>query len=91
MREVLITTFAQDCHSALSALMQANAAGDVQSLRKIAHRLKGLFAQFGAPHAADYAAHLSDGETSEGVTAAFFDYAEAAVQAVVKALQEPQD
>lgn len=51
----LLARFQQDAAASLDQVEAAVAAGDLVSLRKAAHRLAGLFGQFGAPQAAEAA------------------------------------
>ena len=44
-----VDQFARDVQRALWAIEASATAGDVHEVRKTAHRLKGLFGQFGAP------------------------------------------
>lgn len=51
----LVGRFLQDAAESLDEIGAAGGEGDVQRLRGAAHRLTGLFNQFGASHAADAA------------------------------------
>jgi|GEM_PF-2451130 HPt (histidine-containing phosphotransfer) domain-containing protein len=62
MMDELCATFCRDCDQALGEFDGAVLAHDMLLIRKIAHRLKGIFAQFGAQQAAAYAARIAEGE-----------------------------
>ncbi len=53
--------FVSDANATLDGLRLAHQAGDTDRTRRLAHKLKGLFAQFGATDAARSAAAVEDG------------------------------
>lgn len=53
-----VDQFARDVQRALGVIETFSAAGDIHGIRKTAHRLKGLFGQFGAPVASRLAAEI---------------------------------
>lgn len=55
----------QDAVASLAEVESAVATGDVVRLRKAAHRLRGLFGQFGAPQAAVAAGAVESADDSE--------------------------
>ncbi len=55
----------QDVVASLAEVESAMATGDVARLRKAAHRLRGLFGQFGAPQAAVAAGAVENADDSE--------------------------
>jgi signal transduction histidine kinase/DNA-binding response OmpR family regulator len=61
----LSSTCQQDAVASLAEVESAMATGDVARLRKAAHRLKGLFGQFGAPQAAVAAGAVESADDSE--------------------------
>jgi HPt (histidine-containing phosphotransfer) domain-containing protein len=87
LMDVVIVTFRDDCEKALHDFEIAYAAHAKQDMRKIAHRLKGIFAQFGAQKAAAYAAYLSDhDDVADDVEQPAHIFRQS-IEAVVSALQ----
>ncbi len=68
----LVGHFLRDAQESLAEVETARAAGDVTRVRKAAHRLTGLFSQFGAAGAAEATAAIElaiDGEVDGRATA----------------------
>jgi len=59
--EMLLSRCSDDIAERLLRLEQAQAAGDHHKSRALAHQLKGLFSQFGAPNAARIASAAETG------------------------------
>ena len=79
-----IDAFGRDVDAASAQLQAAHALGDAHAIRRHAHRLKGLFAQFGAREAAGFASAVESDE-SDAVcrsAAALLELAPGAVAAV---------
>ncbi len=85
-----VNHFERDANSALERLAELSAANDRAGLRKAAHRLKGLFLQFGAPSAARVAAEAesSADEILDGSIRSLVDIAENAITRVIGASRE---
>ena len=82
--------FERDANSTLERLAELSAANDRAGLRKAAHRLKGLFLQFGAPSAARVAAEAEScaDEILDGSIRSLVDIAESAITRVIGASRE---
>lgn len=67
--------FVLDCNRAVEALRAARAEGDEAQVKKQAHKLKGVLAQYGARQGEAIAARLADGLPSDwrDVTQALLD------------------
>jgi len=85
-----VNHFERDANSTLERLAELSAANDRAGLRKAAHRLKGLFLQFGAPSAARVAAEAesSADEILDGSIRSLVDIAESAITRVIGASRE---
>ena len=85
-----VNHFERDANSTLERLPELSAANDRAGLRKAAHRLKGLFLQFGAPSAARVAAEAesSADEILDGSIRSLVDIAESAITRVIGASRE---
>ncbi len=85
-----VNHFERDANSTLERLAELSAANDRAGLRKAAHRLKGLFLQFGAPSAARVAAEAesSADEILDGSIRSLVDIAENAITRVIGASRE---
>lgn len=85
-----VNHFERDSNSTLERLAELIASNDRVGLRKAAHRLKGLFLQFGAPGAARVAAEAesSADEILDGSIRSLVDIAESAITRVVAASRE---
>lgn len=57
--------FIKDCEEGAAALTAAAAQGDEAQIKRQAHRLKGVLAQYGARQAEAIAARLADGLPSD--------------------------
>ncbi len=85
-----VNHFERDANSTLERLAELSAVNDRAGLRKAAHRLKGLFLQFGAPSAARVAAEAesSADEILDGSIRSLVDIAESAITRVIGASRE---
>lgn len=85
-----VNHFERDANSTLERLAELSAVNDRAGLRKAAHRLKGLFLQFGAPSAARVAAEAesSADEILDGSIRSLVDIAENAITRVIGASRE---
>jgi HPt (histidine-containing phosphotransfer) domain-containing protein len=82
-----VRAFASDLNETAGKMKTQLRAGDASSVRRSAHRMKGLFSQFGANELAHLAAKLEAHEDEEmGATAArLLDCVPAVIEAVQKA------
>jgi signal transduction histidine kinase/HPt (histidine-containing phosphotransfer) domain-containing protein/FixJ family two-component response regulator len=85
-----VNHFERDANSTLERLAELSAANDRAGLRKAAHRLKGLFLQFGAPSAARVAAEAESAadEMLDGSIRALIDISSSAITRVTDASHE---
>lgn len=56
----LVGTFVRDLPTRIAAIQQSLAAGDIATLRRLAHRLKGAAGGYGFPSITDYARMLEE-------------------------------
>ena len=82
-----IDAFALDVNETANRMRTQLTAGDASGARRSAHRMKGLFAQFGASDAAHLAAKLEKHEAIEmdPTTAKFLDHVPEVISAVQRA------
>ena len=82
--------FERDARSTLEQLKELTEAGDHAGLRKAAHRLKGLFLQFGAPEAGRLAAEAetSADEFLAGSIRSLAEFSAGAIPRVVNVSRE---
>lgn len=83
----LVRAFARDLNETASRMKAQMRVGDASGLGRSAHRMKGLFAQFGARELAHLAAKIEASESGEinGAAAQLLDYVPAAIDAVQQA------
>ncbi len=86
----LVAAIEDDCGSALADLERAERTGERHLLQRSAHRLKGIFAQFGARRAAHLARYISDEMRSgeDASAAELISVGRASTEAVKRALQD---
>ncbi len=82
-----VRAFARDLNETAGRMKAQMRAGDASGLGRSAHRMKGLFAQFGARELAHLAAKIEVSESGEinGAAAQLLDYVPAAIAAVQQA------
>ena len=87
-----VRAFARDLDETAGRMKAQMRDGDASGLRRSAHRMKGLFAQFGARELAQLAAKIEASESGEinGATAQLLDYVPAAIEAVQQATRKAQ-
>lgn len=84
-----VKAFAQDLNETASKLKTQINEGDSLEVARLAHRMKGLFAQFGAIEPTQLAAELETGKSGERdrATAQLLDYVPVAIEAVKRTLR----
>ena len=82
-----VKAFVRDLTETAGKMKTQMQAGDASGMKRSAHRMKGLFAQFGAREQADLAAKIEAGEFGETNAAAaqLLDCVPAAIEAVQQA------
>jgi HPt (histidine-containing phosphotransfer) domain-containing protein len=83
----LVGAFALDLNETADRMKAQMSGGDASGVRRAAHRMKGLFAQFGVRDLAQLAAKVEASESGEmnGDAAQLLDYVPAAIEAVQQA------